>query len=567
VATAVALPEAIRTATLEQIEALLLPRRLSDYAKAAWQYIDPDPVVWGWHMDAICEHLQAIAEGKIQDLLITVPPGFSKSLLAAVMFPTWAWARKPSSRWMFASYDQALSTRDSVKRRQLVNSRWYQERWPLQITTDQNQKTYFENEGKGYMLATSVKGHATGQHPDHCVLDDLQDAQGAASALERLSTKEWVKATLATRGAGRGVRHVAIMQRLNEEDIASYFLELGYEHLMLPMRYEPSRSKVTCIGFKDPRTEPGELLDPKRYPEHIVTKLEDTLGPYHTAGQLQQRPSPAGGGLIKRSWFRCWVPPGEMDMYQPYNDGRGNVFPQRELPTAFEQELLSLDCNKLREAEDIRKKADSDPVSLGAWGRLGPDAFLLERVNDRLDLNETCEALIDMSGRHPKATGKVVEYAANGPYVMALLRKKIPGLIPATPEGSKTHRVLSSAKNDKEKDARALSMQVLFKAGNVWVPHPGIPGFEWVKDYIEQIVGFPTAPHDDDVDMTSQALAHLQPSVWLHEYHEKKKAEDSEPIVLNPAKHHQDKMHNAIKNKLRDYEKQRKRSSQGGIGL
>jgi predicted phage terminase large subunit-like protein len=556
-------------ATFEQIESVVLSRKLSDYAKEAWSQIDPDPVIWGWHMDAICEHLQAVTEGQIQELLINVPPGFSKSLLTCVLWPTWEWARRGEGRWMFASYDQTLSTRDSVKRRQLINKPWYQQRWPLQITSDQNQKTYFENSDKGYMLATSVKGHSTGEHPDRTVCDDLQDAQAAASALERISTKEWVKANLATRGAGRGVRRVAIMQRLNEEDIAAYFLELGYEQLMLPMRYEPSRSKVTCIGFKDPRTEAGELLDPKRYPESVVQKLEDTLGPYHTAGQLQQRPSPAGGGLIKRSWFRCWVPPGELDLYAPYNDGRGNVFQQKELPVTFEQELLSLDCNKLREAEDIRKKADADPISLGAWGRLGPDCFLLERVNGRRDIQETCDDLIDMSKRHPKATAKVIEYAANGPYVMALLRKKVPGMVPATPEGSKTHRVLTSAKNDSERDARAISMQVLFRAGNIWIPHPEMPGFEWVLDYIEEIVGFPTAPHDDDVDMTSQALAHIQPSVWLHEYREKRAAEDAEPVVVNPLKHFNEGVSERIRKALKGYEKAQKKpnSGFGAVGL
>jgi predicted phage terminase large subunit-like protein len=94
------------------------------------------------------------------------------------------------------------------------------------------------------------------------------------------------------------------MQRLHERDTSGIILDrkLPYVHLCLPMRFEPDRRCVTPI-FTDPRTHDGELLFPERFAEAQVSDLEKTLMAYATAGQLQQRPTPRGGGMIKREWL------------------------------------------------------------------------------------------------------------------------------------------------------------------------------------------------------------------------------------------------------------------------
>ncbi len=102
---------------------------------------------------------------------------------------------------------------------------------------------------------------------------------------------------------------VVIQQRLSEEDLTGHILEKdseGWTHLCLPMRYEPERSFVTSIGWEDPRKEAGDLLWPERFGEAEVKTLERQLGPYAAAGQLQQRPEPKGGGVIKREWWQLW---------------------------------------------------------------------------------------------------------------------------------------------------------------------------------------------------------------------------------------------------------------------
>ena len=156
---------------------------LHEYVRQAWPVVEATPFIDSWHIGALCEHLQAVTAGQIQKLLINIPPGAGKSLLACVFWPTWEWTNDPSLRWFFASYDARLSTRDSVKCRTLLGSRWYQSRCARQfrLTGDQNQKTYYETDQGGYRLATSVGGHGTGEHPDRIVCDDPHNVQQAES--------------------------------------------------------------------------------------------------------------------------------------------------------------------------------------------------------------------------------------------------------------------------------------------------------------------------------------------------------------------------------------------------
>jgi predicted phage terminase large subunit-like protein len=197
----------------------------------------------------------------------------------------------------------------------------------------------------------------------------------------------------------------------------------------------------------------------------------------------------------------------------PVRDRDGVEYPCKIMPAKFDGFLQSWDTSFKDEAESIRKGRDPDPVSGGCWARSGPDAYLMDRRNERLDIVGAVEAIRQMSADWPEAITKLIEDKANGPAIRAILRRELPGLIPVTPQGSKISRVMTAAGTEKDKDARAMAMVDLFHAGNVYLPHPAIA--PWVWEYIEQLVTFPNGAHDDDVDMTSQALMHMQTKVWM----------------------------------------------------
>src|SRR5690349_2789527 len=127
--------------SLFEIETSLAERSLAEYTQQAWHIVEPGTEYsHNWHIEAICEHLEAVSRGDIHDLIINIPPRCMKSLLTCVMWPTWTWIAYPESRWMFLSYAEQLSIRDSLKCRRIIQSSWYQERWGhvFQLTGDQN---------------------------------------------------------------------------------------------------------------------------------------------------------------------------------------------------------------------------------------------------------------------------------------------------------------------------------------------------------------------------------------------------------------------------------------------
>jgi predicted phage terminase large subunit-like protein len=229
-----------------------------------------------------------------------------KSLLTGVFFPAWEWGPlgKPNLRYLGTAHKLELGVRDSLKCRRLITSKWYQDRWPIILTGDQNAKTKFENNKTGFREAMPFSS-LTGSRGDRVLIDDPLSVDSANSDADMKSAELTFTEAVPTRINNDESAIIMIMQRLNQKDPAGVAIarDLGYVHLMLPMRYEPERKCSTLIGFTDPRTKDGELLFPERFDEKQVAELEKTLGPYATAGQLQQRPAPREGAMFKRAWF------------------------------------------------------------------------------------------------------------------------------------------------------------------------------------------------------------------------------------------------------------------------
>ncbi len=284
----------------------LAERKLRHFVYQAWHVVEPArDFLANWHIDAICDHAEAVMCGDIQNLVINIPPRFMKSLNISVMWPAWSWINTPQTQWLTASYAQALATRDSVKTRRLLKSAWYQSRWGdrFSLTGDQNAKQRYENDKGGHRIATSVDGSNTGEGGDILVVDDPHNIKEAESDTVRINVLTWWDEVMTTRlNNPKTGSKVIIMQRTHEDDLAGHVLEEdhGYEHLCLPLEFEPKRKCfVNVTGFQDPRSEEGELLWPERVDDTVVTQFREVLGEYAYAGQMQQRPAPRAGGMFK----------------------------------------------------------------------------------------------------------------------------------------------------------------------------------------------------------------------------------------------------------------------------
>jgi predicted phage terminase large subunit-like protein len=479
--------------SLRHLESTPLAHDFRAFVSAAWHVIEPaTPFVPGFHLDAICEHLEAVSRGEIRNLLITIPPRMSKSTLISVMWPAWEWTYAPERRYLTASYAATLAVRDAVKTRRLLASPWYQDRWgdAFRMAGDQNLKQRYENDKGGYRIATSVGGSATGEGGDVVCCDDPLSAMQAESETMRESALDWWDVTMSTRlnDPKKGAR-VVVQQRLHERDLAGHLLaQGGYEHLNLPMEYEPTK-RVTSIGWSDPRTEPGELLTPERFGPAQVIDMKLRLGARAYAGQMQQRPAPAEGDILKRQWWRFWrragtdLPPVRVAMA----DGRVVECPVIDLPRSFDRQAQSWDMT-------FRETKSGSYVVGQVWAAEGARRFLLDQSRARLGFSDACAAVVRLSEQWPEATAKYIENKANGPAVVNALRDKIGGFVEVQPDGGK--------------EARANAIQPDIEGGDVYLPHP--EQAPWVWDFIEECAAFPNGATDDQVDTMSQALTKMR---------------------------------------------------------
>ncbi len=483
------LSELLRPSLGFEIERERATRSLREFGRQAWHVLEPStPFVPGFHIDAIVKHLEAVTRGEIRNLLINVPPRHMKSLLVSVFWPAWEWILHPERRWLYSSYGLHLSIRDSLKCRRLIESPWYQRLFGhhFALTTDQNTKTRFDNDRSGYRLSTSVGGGVTGEGGDRIVCDDPHNVADVASDSVRKTSIDWWDVAMSTRvNDPKTSAKVVVMQRCHQRDLSGHLLEQGgWEHLCLPAEHE-GPTRTTIIGFSDPRTEIGELLWPDRFGPQEIADLKVSLGSYAAAGQLQQRPSPAGGGIFKRHWFRYWQPRGANlpPIIVRLPDGSTQSIIAEEAPYRVDDHLQSWDCA-------FKGLDKSDFVVGQAWARVGARYILADQIRARMDCPTTVQAIRDLSKKWPAAIAKLIEDKANGPAVIQMLAQELHGIIPVNPSGGKV--------------ARAQAIAPLIEAGNIFLPHP--ESAPWVNDFIEECVQFPNGAHDDQVDAMTQAI-------------------------------------------------------------
>lgn len=452
-----------------EIQKALAERSLWEFVKLAWPVIEPEALVPGWHIKTVCDHLQAISEGKIRNLIVNIPPRHTKSLITSVMWNAWEWGpfNHPQTRWLCMSYSSGLSIRDSVKARTLMQSNWYRALWGdrFGLMGDVNARERYANNRNGQRVSSSVGGMATGEGGDRIVVDDPHNIKEIHSESSRNEVIYWWDTVMPTRSNNpKKSSKVIIMQRSHENDLVGHIKANGtgrdYEWLVLPAEFEPKARCKTSL-FTDPRTEEGELLWPERFNKESLESLRtESLGSYGYAAQFQQRPAPAEGGIVKRHWWQWY-----------------NTMP--EVDAIFQIWDMAF--------KDLKT---SSYVCGQVWGVKFPNFYLLDEVREKLDFVKTVQAVRRLTFKWPKAEYKFVEDKANGPAVISTLKNEIPGLIGIP------------AKESKE--SRMFSVSPYIESGNAWLPSPLL--CPWINDWVEELSMFPNAAYNDRADCCSHAL-------------------------------------------------------------
>lgn len=469
---------------------------LAVFFRCAWPHMDTADYNHNWHIDVIAEKAEQLVTGETRRLIVNQPPRTGKSNLLSVSLPAWIWCQPdkgpmsgPQVKFLFGSYGQSLSYNHSVLCRNLIMSNWYQKHWGhrFKLSDDRNAVGHFENDKGGARISTSVGAALTGLGGDFIGIDDPHNTQDVVSEADREMAWNWYSQSVSTRlnDPKTGVM-LLVMQRQHEDDLTGKMLsEEGdmWDHVVFRMRYEASPP----LPY-DQRTEEGELLWEARIPEIECAKLERTLGTYGTAGQLQQRPQPKGGGIIKEEHWGIYPPAG---MEEDFKRDGVVCWPP------FEFLVASLDGA-------YTEKEENDPSALTIWGLWhdhtgSPKIIAVHAWEDFLSINKLVMR-VGNNCRKFKVDFLLIEAKASGISVGQEIRRLF--------QDASWSTILCPVKGDKV--ARAISVQGIFEDKTILAPDR-----VWAQLLIDRCASFPKGKRKDLVDSTTQALRWMRDNGFI----------------------------------------------------
>lgn len=501
--------------SIADLEASLCRESFADFVRLAWSHtphLTSVPLVWNWHMDAVCRHLEAVARGEIRNLLVNMPPRSSKTELVGVFFLPWVWTWRPGWKAIFASLSKTNADETSTFCRTLIESEWYQEtfvRGAWEMRDDKNRVGDFANTVGGGRFSTSVGGTVLGKGA-HCIVgDDLQDDM--ATPAEWRKTEAYWSGTLSSRADDPAtVAKICVQQRLGKGDLSEGLIASGlFVHLCLAMQYGegPANSNVSLVDgvefWRDPRTQRGELLNPRRYDPEIArrTYVEQPqtfalgCGPVKYKAQYNQNPANAEGGEIKVAGFRFYRDKRYESTHRPEGCVTAETHPAVALPAQVAR-VISADTA-------VKENQTADWSVVGAIAHVKADVYLTDLDRARVAMPGLIKMFKQACARYPEARQKYIEDKSSGQQLIQLLKvggevdgykfEATPGIVGVDPgRVSKVERT-------------RIHLLPRVEAGQVYLPE----GAPWLDAFVAEASEFPFGDHDDQLDMLAQACSKL----------------------------------------------------------
>lgn len=422
---------------------------------------------WSPYLDYLCAKLHDLAMGRIKRLIIMMPPRHLKSCCANVALTAFFLGHFPQKDIMSVSYSGDLAKGFGEDVRKVMLSDWYRKAFDTRLASVRAPASALRTTAGGVRRATSIDGTATGVGADLLIFDDPQKPGEILSEAVRNNTNHAYENTfLSRRNDPNSCGVLVIMQRLHEEDFIGHVmaLETGWEVVRLPAIAEDDEevTYTSALGEKVYQRAEGEPLNPSRISLEELANIQSASGEAVWAAQYQQRPTPAGGGLIKLAWFRRY----------------------RDAPLRFTQIIQSWDT-----ASSIAQWSCYSVCT--TWGVDGQDIYLLDVYRERLLFPDLRREICRLAERW-KATEVIIEDAASGQQILQDL----------------SHTGFHLARGVKpmgDKQTRMANQTALIESGRVLIPDEA----PWLAEFLHELVMFPNGRYDDQVDSTSQGLAQL----------------------------------------------------------
>jgi|GEM_PF-926785 len=409
---------------------------------------------WNWHHHLMCSYVDKVVRGEIQYLVVNIPPRYSKTEIWSIFFPAYGFALNAASRFINVSYNQNLTLRNSAFVQDIIKLKEFQELFPKTVLKKRSTaKEEWENiKDGGYKAVSTGMGITgfgagtieSGQFNGAIIIDDPLKPQDKESDITRPACIDYFKGTLLSRRNNEQVPIVIIMQRLHEEDLSGYCLSddchYDFHHLCLPAIAEDEETVLW--------NEKHTLSDLQLIRKEMGAEF---------AGQYEQRPAPAEGGILK-------------DKYWQYFEGEPDL----------EYKIITIDTSE-------GEKETADYTCMQAWGKRLNRVYFLDQVKVRADSEEINPIADAFYGKHQPRVA-YVEKANIGTGLINRWKKEGKPVI-----GVKQHR---------SKIERVNEILTYIQNGYVYLRKSA----EWLSDFLSDCRNFPNAKHDDCVDCLSLAV-------------------------------------------------------------
>jgi len=414
----------------------------------------------GKHHQDISQKFNDLAEGKINRLIVNMPPRHTKSEFASYFLPAWMIGKNPNLKIIQATHTAELAIDFGRKTKNLIDQNQYQEMFPTRLQEDSQAAGRWKTEQGGEYFAAGVGGAITGRGADLLIIDDPhkeQDLKGDGSAFDK--AWNWYMSGPRQR-LQPGGKIVLVMTRWSTKDLTGKLMQAMTD----------DSGDVWDVVELPAILPSGKPVWPEYWDIKELEKTRSSIPVSNWNAQYMQSPTAEEGAIIKREWWKDW---------------------KGKNPPPIEYTIQSYDTAFL-------KKTSSDFSAITTWGVFhsedsGYNIILLNAFKDRYEFPEL-RRLAHQEYLDHRPDIVIIEAKASGiPLTHELREMGIP-VINFTP----------SKGNDKH--VRVASISPLFEAGKVWAPMHE----HFAQEVVEECASFPYGDHDDYVDSMTQALMRIR---------------------------------------------------------